>query len=54
MESIPENKDDIKKILCKQLALLAENSEKADATELPALNHELISTSHLLLSAYFT
>lgn len=42
----------VKKILCEQLKLLAEHSEKACVTELPDLSHSMVEIAKIILKIY--
>lgn len=52
MDKIPENSKDIRDILCKQMALLAEisNKYKCEPNLLAKLSHEMIEIANVLLS----
>ena len=52
MKKVPENKQDVKELLCEQMALLAEKSKACEPLELCRLSEVMIQMSKTLTDEY--
>ena len=53
MKNVPENKQDVKELLCEQMALLAEKSKECEPLELCRLSEVMVQMSEHLRNVYY-